>query len=185
MIEYLRILKPGNDTSIEEIKKAYRLLVKKNHPDLFPPEKRNAQNLILMEINEAFLIASSNEPINHKVETTEENHHTNPNTSLAKVKNEDYIIYKYGLKLFQEGYKNLTKNRMPREFGEKTKTDPASIIRFAITSIGFFKKSYRQFFKITSSFPDSIWKNDAIDKMQEIEKLNERYNSIIENLLGK
>ena len=55
MNEYIQKLKPSADLSLLEIKGNYRKLVKENHPDLFPLQERREQNIILMEINEAYL----------------------------------------------------------------------------------------------------------------------------------
>ena len=45
-------LRPGS--GIKDIKKAYRTLVRKNHPDLFPDNEKELQELKMIHINEAY-----------------------------------------------------------------------------------------------------------------------------------
>lgn len=70
MKNYITMLRPGDSVNEEDVKRRYRELVKQNHPDLFPEERRREQNLILMEINEAYLsiIGSGEDDVNNGVQ---------------------------------------------------------------------------------------------------------------------
>ncbi|MHB8793664.1 MAG: J domain-containing protein [Thermoleophilia bacterium] len=51
--DYYRILEVHPEASAEVIERAYKALVRKYHPDSYPPEQRDWANLKMQEINEA------------------------------------------------------------------------------------------------------------------------------------
>lgn len=58
MKNYYKILQVDKDASPEIIKVAYKLLVKKNHPDLKEGEEKNVAEEKIKEINEAYTVLS-------------------------------------------------------------------------------------------------------------------------------
>jgi len=58
MKNYYEILEVNKKASKEVIEKAYRVLVKKYHPDLYTGEKRNYAEQKIKDINEAYKILS-------------------------------------------------------------------------------------------------------------------------------
>lgn len=59
MKNYYEILEVNNKASKEVIEKAYKVLVKKNHPDLQTKEKQKEANKKIKEINEAYDVLSN------------------------------------------------------------------------------------------------------------------------------
>lgn len=142
MTDYIKLIKPDNTIPMADIRKNYLKLVKENHPDLFPESERIKQNLILMEINEAYLIALSNKKLKEDIREEQDQGKNNHNP-IELHKNPDYAYYRTAIRLYQE----------------------AQYI----------------FNKIIIGYPNSIWKDDAFDKLKNISKLNERYNVILNN----
>ena len=51
---YFETLGVSPEATKDEIKKAFRRLVKQNHPDLFPEEHKQLQEMKMIQINEAY-----------------------------------------------------------------------------------------------------------------------------------
>ena len=51
---YFDILGVKPSATIEDIKKAFRTLVRKNHPDVFPEDQKEFQEFKMIQINEAY-----------------------------------------------------------------------------------------------------------------------------------
>jgi curved DNA-binding protein CbpA len=179
MNSYIKILKPAQDTSPEELKNNYRALVKKNHPDLFPEEKRREQNYILMEINEAFLFLTGEKEI--KVKAGAKGSSPEKRTSaIVKSANADYIYYKHGLNWFIKGH-NIFNNSRYSVTNERNlfRVWNNKLIKNAYDALSSYRKSYEFFMKVINNYPESIWVNDCFERMNSIEKMNERYARII------
>lgn len=184
MFDYVSILKPDESFSSDQIKGIYRKLVKENHPDLFPEEKRREQNLILMEINEAYLIVLSktdkNTNSSFKASDTLSNFR-----DLTPHQNPDYAYYRTAFRLYQEGQFVFNSSRYSLKNLKKTfDTDTHSILKTARKALNLYILSFRYFSKIVNEYPESIWKADSLEKLDYIIKLNERYNKIINILIS-
>ena len=101
MKNYYKILQVDKDASPEIIKVAYKLLVKKNHPDLKEGEdKKNAEEKI-KEINEAYDVLSNpvkkseydQSIINENVSQEQYNYILNENMNLKKELNYFHNLY--------------------------------------------------------------------------------------------
>lgn len=65
MKDYYRILQITPDASQEEVKKAYRRLAKVHHPDVAATGKREAQEVFILELNEAYQTLRNPEKRSH------------------------------------------------------------------------------------------------------------------------
>jgi outer membrane protein assembly factor BamD (BamD/ComL family) len=180
MINYIRILKPDNSATPEEIKQRYLQLVKQNHPDLFPEEKRREQNLVLMEINEAYLILHQKKyEIPEKPEASAGDNRLYP----AAHKDPAYVYYKSATDHLNQGNYIFNWSRYtPKNKKYHFDVRKASLLRTASEALEHYTLAYKAFMKVCSSYPNSIWTADSLEKLNLIEKLNERYSEIIERL---
>jgi len=182
MKNFIRLLKPDNSSTEDDIKKRYRELVKQNHPDLFPEEKRREQNLVLMEINEAYLFVVGNSDESAEALPV----HTD-DVELCPVKHHDpaYAYYKSATEHLNEGNYIFNWSRYtPKNHRYHFDVRKGSLIKTASEALEHYTKAYSSFMKVCSSYPDSIWVADSIEKLDLIEKLNGRYTEIIERLTG-
>jgi curved DNA-binding protein len=59
--DYYEILGVPRTASEEEIKRAYRLLARRHHPDLHPEKEKDVHTRRMQEVNEAYAVLGSNE----------------------------------------------------------------------------------------------------------------------------
>jgi DnaJ-class molecular chaperone len=141
------ILGLNYNTSMLDIKKTYRLLAKKNHPDKFKNEDdKLRQSKIMANITEAykFLIENYNEVNNH---------------NKSRIKENDYDIYKTGLNYFNKYSDTFFKLFSKRELITPTEKRECLI------------KAKSYFNKLIGDFPESIWIFDAREKLIKIENI--------------
>ncbi|HQO39353.1 MAG TPA: hypothetical protein PK986_02685, partial [Spirochaetota bacterium] len=60
----------------------------------------------------------------------------------------------------------------------------SSMLRTAREALEHYRIAYSSFMKVCTGYPGSVWAGDSADKLDHIEKLNERYTEIIERLTG-
>ena len=189
MNDFQKQLKPVPDTSADEIKSNYIRLVKANHPDLFPEHQRKIQNIILMEINEAYLYISGERSAQAmktgpgKTSGCKNNPHLDKSFHLEKHANPDYAYYKTAFDLYQKGQFIFNNSRFSiKNIKRAYDMDLGKIKETALEALELYLQAYRYFYRVTMDYPDSIWVADCADKMHYIEILNIRYNKIIELL---
>lgn len=180
MVNYMRILKPDDFSTADEIKKRYRELVKKNHPDLFPEDKRREQNLVLMEINEAYLCLLNNntEPVERGTDLAHDEY-----TLPVPHRDPSYAYYKSAIEHLNKGNYIFNWSRYtPKKHRYHFDVRKSSLLRTAAEALEHYRLAYSCFLKVCTGYPGSVWAPDSTEKLDMIEKLNERYNEIIERL---
>ena len=157
MKNYYKILQVDKDASPEIIKVAYKLLVKKNHPDLKEGEEKNVAEEKIKEINEAYTVLSdplqkaeydaslSNEApsqeqfnlvINENLQLKKEleyfhNLYNENNSAQRQYSN----MYENSYNNQHTNYNNINKNNFKFNLSEKLKTFIAIILTFLIIFI--------------------------------------------------
>jgi curved DNA-binding protein CbpA len=194
---YASILKVRPDADEAEIKRAYRRLARENHPDFYPDEYKEIQELKMMQINEAyhFLIAtrkqdnrqskSSRErkrgPEDYKSDWEEWERKRYKNLSSKKDigyhKDPAYAYYKQGFINFSKGLNGIMADRSRKRHANIT-----SLKRWATNSLHYFHEASRYFSRVISEYPESIWSIDAEEKLIRIERFNALYKKILLNL---
>lgn len=157
MKNYYEMLEVNPKASKEVIEKAYRVLVKKYHPDLYTGDKRIYAEKKIKQINEAYKILSDdflreqydNEIYNENRVETQGEVSTRPNRKTYDYKEQDKKetvekpskVYKVGtfgslIQLTKELIQNLVKNKEKRkEMKEMTKIDALAILLTIIVVI--------------------------------------------------
>ena len=184
IIDYKQILLPDNqEYNYAVLKKNYNKLVKQNHPDLFPQSEKEKQNLILMEINAAYLSLFQNKKY-HSDKTFEKNGAVKPSdANLVKHKEPDYALYKTAFTYYQKGQFIFNSSRyMLKNMKKGIDTDIDSILLTAKQAIYCYIHAYKYFLKIKYNYTESVWYDDSCKKITEIEKLSIRYEKIIQNI---
>lgn len=136
MKNYYKILQVDKDASPEIIKVAYKLLVKKNHPDLREGEdKKNAEEII-KEINEAYDILSNpikkaeydQTLINENISQEQYNYILNENMNLKRELNYFHNLYnrnnyykQKNTNMYNESNYNINQNTSNDEINNNSK----------------------------------------------------------------
>ncbi|MDH5719236.1 MAG: DnaJ domain-containing protein [Spirochaetia bacterium] len=157
--------------SINEVKKAYRNMVKKNHPDVHPQEVRSFYKDKMIIINEAYHILTKTEFIQDNKKDIVVN--TENNNILDNLKDPGYVYYKQGHKYFHSGFYKYYKKK------SKIKNK----LRATLEILTNFEKAYYYYRKVVNEYPKSQWAWDSGIKLKKIEKLTPIYKKIKEYLI--
>ncbi|OHD14791.1 MAG: hypothetical protein A2086_13915 [Spirochaetes bacterium GWD1_27_9] len=152
--KYLKLFGLDYEASLNDIKKSYRILAKKNHPDRFiDEEQKKKQQKIMAQITEAYKTLLTNHNILNQ-EKTKELFKKNIKNNI----NNDYTIYKKGLEYYNTYFDTFFKL-----FSKRTLINPQEKKDCLIKAKSFFEK-------LLQEFPDSVWISDSKDKLIKIEK---------------
>jgi len=198
-VYYYEILGLKPDASLEDVKKTYRKLVKKNHPDLYPEEQKQLQELKMIQINEAFAMITGKFKLLLKNLKEKSGNTTNgkkinkPYKSDSEcifpkpAKNEvgfnrdvEYAYYKQGFNYFSKAVCGIRKI----ERNVQLRNDWYYMKRFA-SSLSHLRKADVYFSELLNNFPQSIWSYDAYIKKLRIEYFNRLYRKILLNIEKK
>jgi curved DNA-binding protein CbpA len=203
---YYEVLGIKEGASLKEIKKAYHQLVRQNHPDLFPEEKKELQELKMIEINEAY--ARITEKLKFQPQKDQNEDQKEDQKEYQNWKNKDegklfktqgsteqyiidkkipgphrdiqYVYYKQGFEHFSQavsGIKSIERRAT-------LKNDLYYLRRFS-ASLYYLRKADMYFSKLVEVYPESIWSADASIKIRKIEYFNRLYRKILLNIEQK
>jgi hypothetical protein len=192
-------LEPGANR--REIKRAYYLLARQNHPDIFPEERKPVQELKMIALNgkdrqgreyygKAGVHVGSKEGIRIDDSwsgpgATGVAETQSDRTDLGFHKDPSYAYYKQGFIHFSRAihgiealYRSLSQRRVvhfkPRDDAYR---------RFA-EGLVELRRSHEYFSRVVQDFEKSIWKHDANLKLGRIERFSGLYRRILGNLTG-
>ncbi len=150
MEKYLKILGLNSNAALNDVKKAYRNLAKKNHPDRFVNAgQKKKQEEIMIKINEAY---------NRIIEYLKNNKNSligRPETDVNSIIETDYSLYKKGLEYYEKCYEGISK-MVKHDLKDREEN---------------LKKAGFSFTKVIKEYPDSDWAFDSEEKLKKIEKL--------------
>ena len=186
---FYRVLEIEPGSSMEEVRDAYYRAAKKNHPDLFPEEKRHKQQLRMMKINEAYLTIVSQRSESNKDETQVNLGKSASTSSISKrlamqknqvatLKDPAYTYYKLGFTYYTEGRKAFFDRYKPKDNRYHYMMDNREILMLAISCLKLYEKSYTYFLRVAEEYPDSVWYRDTVTKMYYLERYNAIYHRI-------
>jgi curved DNA-binding protein CbpA len=169
---------------INLIKSAYRKRIKEIHPDISQSSDTFKQHLLFIQVNQAY------ERLANKYRQTSQVSEPKPppadSSAKAIVNHKDpaYVFYKTGIGYFAKIHPsqwNLDSHSMLETLIPGHEEDQ-EIMRNKVREITrFFPKAYYYFSIVVHEYPESIWAQDAKDKMSIIEERTTRYKRIIES----
>ena len=159
------------------------MMVKEHDPGRFPPNRRRAKNIMLMEINEAYLLLMSlpselttavrDDPFNGEIGELAVQDHQKP----------DYTYYKYAMHLFHKGLGVFNGVKAGQQEQQNPyESDGQSTVQVAIVALNFFKEAYKYFLRLVTEYPTSMWCYDANDKMNYLDAMNQQYIRLLSNM---
>lgn len=207
--KYFRILKLEPGATLTSVKTAFHRAAKRNHPDLFPEEKRHSQQLRMMKINEAYLSIvaemsgnagaaataggldetgrfgakkSTREP----AKTPSDRQFDPPETkTVGHLKDPAYVHYKLGFTYFTEGRKTFFQRYRKESNRFRYTLDNRELLNLAIACLKLFEKSYMYFTRVVENHSNSIWYHDSVTKIFYLERYNEIYRRICNSITAQ
>ncbi len=192
---YFEVLGIREGAGLKEVKKAYHRLVRLNHPDLFPKEKKELQELKMIEINEAYARITEKlklqpEDEKDRDEKDYDNHGKVPQPLTPFTiygrdvpgphRDIQYAYYKQGF----ENYSRALSGIKSIERRVYLKSDLYYLRRFS-KSLFYLRKADMYFSKLLEDHPGSMWSADASIKIRRIEYFNRLYRKILLNIEQK
>lgn len=208
---YYNLLSVPPVASPEEVKRAYHITAKANHPDLFPESERHIRELKMMRINEAYMVISqgfkapglpaaaypgkgrqagktapaADEDIHDPLgPMSAEYNEAVAETAVGFLKDPAYVYYKRGFEYYKRGYSSLYERTKAKDNSDLVKmiSTDSFILRLSIQALQYFQKSFESFHHVIQDHPDSVWFQDAQYKIRKIEGFNRIYQRICQNI---
>ena len=182
---------PGADRP--QIRRAYRRMVMENHPDRFPPERKQVQELAMITLGEAYAalmrggaVAAPAAPVPRGPAAAQAIPTAAGTPAAAAVgphRDPAYAYYKQGFVNFSiavRGIAELTSaaecRQLPSWFPRyRASQDIAS-------SLGLLAAAERYFTRVVESYPRSVWCADARVKLSRIRRFTSLYRTILSNM---
>ena len=177
---YYDILGIEPSATLEEVKKAYHSLVRKNHPDLFVNGAKRLQELKMVQINEAYArIVQGLAPVsyNESAEKPSVRVKSRGPTDVGFHRDIEYAYYKQGFIHYSRALHGIGEIEKKTEL----RNDWYYIRRFS-GSLSHLRKADIYFSRLLEEFPDSIWAYDAWIKVRRIEYFSRLYQKILKNM---
>lgn len=184
MISDYSLLGISEGASISEIKKAYRLKIKQLHPDVSDDTDSVKNHFLFVEVCKAYerlcekttdsgISKEKNDAISNEL-----------GNGLVKHKDAAYVYYKKAYACFElihpshwNSTPTITINGKTEEENQLQEQTVAKVREL----VHLFPKAYYYFSVVVHEYSDSVWVDDAKEKMLIIEKRMQRYKKILES----
>ncbi len=176
--------------SLAEVKAAYHRAAKANHPDLFPESERERREMVMMQINEAYMAIVCDQAENHRGTAsvrTKRPAARKPapapeSREIGHLRDPAYTYYKLGFRYFSEGRRTLSRHYLSGALRIDFSTENIDVLRLAVAALHYFHKAYTCFERVSSHYPSSVWARDSGVKIYYLNRYNAIYQRICENL---
>lgn len=163
MEKYFGLFELKKDADWNDVKKAYRKLVKRNHPDLFQGQaKKSEQEAVMKRLNEAYQALAEHFKKGKKSPVKTDK------PDKDKTEN-DTVLYKKGVEFFGKYQGSIS-----LKFPQYTRFDKESILEKEKN----LKEAAKYFKRVLDEFPESDWTFDSEERLNKIAK-------IMKNLVDK
>jgi len=177
-------VEPG--ASKVEIRKAFHRLARENHPDLFPPQQKEIQELRMMALNEAYSFLMAEQapgPWAGPEVQPQSGPQATRRRALGFHKEPAYAYYKQGFLHFSRALQGIAAlyESVAQRKSSSFLPRHQSYQRFA-GGLDQLREAHIYFLRVAQDFPDSIWAVDAGLKLERIGRFTELYRRILVNL---
>lgn len=177
--------------SLPDVKAAYHRAAKSNHPDLFPEAERERREMVMMQINEAYMAIVCDRAGDHRGGATAVRaarpavRRPTPSPEsreIGPLRDPAYTYYKLGFRYFSEGRRTLSRHYLSGALRIDFSTENIDVLRHAVAALHYFHKAYSCFDRVSSEYPSSVWARDSGVKIYYLNRFNAIYQRICENL---
>jgi len=186
---FREVLGVSKSAEREEIKQAYRRLVMENHPDRFPADRKNLQELRVITLNEAyaFLMAEMREDRRERKSSTQGKEPTparprSPATAVGRHKDPAYAYYKQGFLHFSLAVHGIAEMNQKLAEQKLTGYRPYRVTQDFANSLSLLGAAHGYFSRVVEEYAPSVWEADARTKLKRIERFTGLYRRILSNL---
>ena len=167
---------------ISVIKNAYRKIVKEIHPDVCRGSFQ--KHLLFIQVNKAY------QRLMEKIKGREINNirdsHfvSSPGAGIIKYKDPAYAFYKAGMNNFMKIHPsqwNIETTAIMNRPGEKDMEALENVKNKVRNLVKLFPRAYYYFSIVVHEYPDSVWYQDSLEKINLIEERTVLYRKIIES----
>jgi curved DNA-binding protein CbpA len=193
---FREILGVAHDAPRDEIRRAYRRRVMENHPDRFPPEKKELQELATMTLTEAYdaLMASTvpadaraadlaTDPKTRPTETGVQPHP--PSDALGPHRDHAYAFYKQGFINFSLALHGVAEINRRLATGRVDRPRRYSAAEDITASLAYLRAAHGYFTRVIEQHGESVWIADARMKLRRIERFTAIYRRILANIASR
>jgi len=187
-------VEPG--ASREEIRRCWRRRVMDNHPDRFPSERKELQELRIIALNEAYAalmaIGRAGEAPGPAppVRPTSRPSTAGPQAArrpapgaVGPHRDPAYAYYKQGFLNFSLAVHGIAEMDARVVAGRRPSAPhPYEASEDFASSLGLLAEAHRYFSRVVDRHPDSVWAPDASLKLRRIERFTRLYRRILTNL---
>ena len=168
--------------SREEIKQAYRRLVMENHPDRFPAESKDLQELRIISLNEAYEALMREGAEADRRKRGSETRHSASATAVGRHKDPAYAYYKQGFVHFSLAIHGIAEMNQKLAAQKLTGFRPYRVTQEFANSLSLLGAAHGYFTRVVEDFSPNVWEADAKTKLTRIERFTELYKRILSNL---
>lgn len=177
----------------EEIRRSWRRRVMENHPDRFPPERKAAQELRVIALNEAYASLMTLARERRAADTARARAATASRdatgraeagtTAVGRHRDPAYAYYKQGFLSFSLAVHGIAETDARVAAGRQPSYTPRyEAARDFAGSLGLLADAHRYFTRVVERHADSVWAADAALKLRRIERFTRLYRKILANL---
>ena len=173
------------------MKAAYHRAAKSNHPDLFPEAERERREMVMMQINEAYMAVvcdragdrrAADSGVRTKRPAARRPAPGPESRAIGQLRDPAYTYYKLGFRYFSEGRRTLSRHYLSGALRIDFSTESIDVLRLAVAALHYFHKAYTCFERVSSEYPSSVWAKDSGVKIYYLNRYNAIYQRICENL---
>jgi hypothetical protein len=184
---FREVLGVSKSAEREEIKQAYRRLVMENHPDRFPADRKNLQELRVITLNEAyaFLMAEMREDGRERKSGAQGKAPAPgrpPATAVGRHKDPAYAYYKQGFLHFSLAVHGIAEMNQKLAEQKLTGYRPYRVAQDFANSLSLLGAAHGYFSRVVEEYTPSVWEADARTKLKRIERFTGLYRRILSNL---
>ena len=170
----------------EEIRQAYRRLVMENHPDRFPPDRKDFQELRVISLNEAYSFLMREEPAEARRREPRQPLRTPRASKAAKTvgphKDPAYAYYKQGFLHFSLAVHGIAEMNQKLAEQKLTGFRPYRVAQDFTNGLALLDAAHGYFSRVVDEFAPCVWEADARTKLTRIERFSGLYRRILANL---
>jgi hypothetical protein len=169
---------------ISEIKSAYRKIVKEVHPDVATSGDPFKNHLRFIQITKAYERLTSSSPKGRTKPSRTATRRASAESGIVQHKDPAYAYYKTAMNYFRAIHPSFWRVDVSSALAKPSpmrEEELAAIQTKTRALLGLLPRAYYYFSIVVHEHPESVWTDDAREKMRRIEDRTAMYKRIVES----